>query len=101
MRFNVRIFRDLGKFAKVYLQKFLFLFLSSRIVLYIVPLFGCGNGVVEVLFGKSLPDLNGALLSAVKPQAIERANRKAICSPRIHAIPARRMRAPGLRAVHT
>ena len=53
-----------------------FLFLSLQIVLYTVPLFGCGNGVVEVLFGKSLPDPNSVLSSTVKPQAIESTNRK-------------------------
>ena len=59
-RFNVWVFCDLGKFTKVYLRKLLFPFLGLRTVLYIVPLFGCSNGVVEVLFGKSLPDPNGA-----------------------------------------
>ena len=85
---------------KVYSRKFLFL--SSPIVLYIVPLFGCGNGVVELLFGKSLPDPNGALLSTVKPQAIGRANRK-VASYLLssHPIPAQRMTAPGLCTVRT
>ena len=41
-------------------------------------MFGCSHGVVEVLSAKSksLPDPNGPLSSAVKPQAIESANRK-------------------------
>ena len=49
MRFKFCIFSVLGKFVKVYSQKFLFA--NSTAKCSIIPVFRCDHGVVEVLFG--------------------------------------------------
>ena len=75
MRFNFRVFRDLGEIVKVYLQNFLIREIS---VTYcsILTGFTCDHGPVEVFSvqSRSLPDPKRPLSSTVRPQAIDSAN---------------------------
>ena len=92
MRLKFRVFRDLALFVKVYsqnsyLRKYNIHTCSIIFALHCstVKVFGFNHGNAKVLLvkSKSLPDPNGPLSSAVKPQAIKSAEPKGVCPPRI------------------